>query len=142
MRILTFTKLYPNEQMPLHGIFVARRVTALAHNFGHQAEVVAPVPYFPRFLPARGEWKKLQLVPNLEKRDGISIHHPRYFNPPKIGMARYGHWMAQGSFSTMKACLHNGFPFDVVDAHFVYPDGFAAVQLGKRLNRPVVVTAR
>jgi teichuronic acid biosynthesis glycosyltransferase TuaC len=68
MRILTFTKLYPNEQMPWHGIFVARRVAALARACGHEVEVVAPVPYFPKFLPARGEWKKLQLVPNQEER--------------------------------------------------------------------------
>ncbi|MBS1809157.1 MAG: glycosyltransferase family 4 protein [Acidobacteria bacterium] len=142
MRILTFTKLYPNEQMPLHGIFVARRVTALAHDHGHQVEVIAPVPYFPKFLPAGGEWQKLQQVPRYEERNGVSVYHPRYFNPPKIGMTRYGTWMAQGSISTVAARLQNGFPFDVIDAHFVYPDGLAAVQIGRKLNRPVVVTAR
>jgi teichuronic acid biosynthesis glycosyltransferase TuaC len=142
MRVLTFTKLYPNEQMPLHGIFVARRVTALAQTGEHQIEVVAPVPYFPAFLPARGEWKKLQLVPPSETRDGVPVHHPRYFNPPKIGMSRYGQWMASGSLATVTARLHDGFSFDVIDAHFVYPDGWAAVQIGRKLNRPVVVTAR
>jgi teichuronic acid biosynthesis glycosyltransferase TuaC len=137
MRILTFTKLYP-----WHGIFVARRVAALARACGHEVEVVAPVPYFPKFLPARGEWKKLQLVPNQEERDGLKIYHPRYFNPPKVGMARYGRWMARGSAATVAGQLRNGFPFDVIDAHFVYPDGYAALQIGRQLKRPVVVTAR
>ena len=38
--------------------------------------------------------------------------------------------------------LHAKAKFDVIDAHFVYPDGFAAVLLGKSLNVPVMVTAR
>lgn len=142
MRILTFTKLYPNAQMPLHGIFVARRVAALAREGGHAIQIIAPVPYFPKFLPARGEWKKIQLVPQVEEREGLKIHHPRYFNPPKIGMSRYGNWMARGSMTTIAQQLQNGFAFDLIDAHFVYPDGFAAIQLGRRFNCPVVVTAR
>ena len=142
MRILTFTKLYPNAQMPLHGIFVARRVTALTREGGHQIEVVAPVPYYPKFLPGNAEWNKLKLVPKVEEQQNLRVYHPRYFNPPKVGMARYGHWMAQGSRATVTHLLHNGFPFDVIDAHFIYPDGYAAIRLGQQLQRPVVVTAR
>jgi glycosyltransferase involved in cell wall biosynthesis len=32
--------------------------------------------------------------------------------------------------------------FDVIDAHYFYPDGVAAVLLGQWLDRPVVITAR
>jgi glycosyltransferase involved in cell wall biosynthesis len=32
--------------------------------------------------------------------------------------------------------------FDVIDAHYVYPDGYAAVEIGKALGVPVVVSAR
>ncbi len=142
MRILTFTNLYPNAQKPLHGIFVARRVTALAQECGHQVEIVAPVPYYPKFLPGNAEWNKMKLVPEVEEQQSLRVHHPRYFNPPKIGMARYGGWMAQGSQATVTRLLHNGFPFEVIDAHFIYPDGYAAIRLGQRLRRPVVVTAR
>src|SRR5262249_8474844 len=31
---------------------------------------------------------------------------------------------------------------DIIDAHYVYPDGFAAILLGKLLRKPVVVSAR
>ena len=142
MKVLTFTNLYPNAQMPLHGIFIARRVTALARECGHQIEVVAPVPYYPKFLPGNAEWNKLKHVPEVEEQQSLRVYHPRYFNPPKVGMARYGDWMAQGSRATVTHLLHNGFPFDVIDAHFIYPDGYAAIRLGQRLQRPVVVTAR
>ena len=38
--------------------------------------------------------------------------------------------------------LHRQFAFDLIDAHYVYPDGFAAILLGKILKIPVVVSAR
>ena len=142
MRILTYTRLYPNAKMPEHGIFVARRVEAMARQGGHQIEVVAPVPYYPKFLPASGEWNALKLVPEVEERDGLNVYHPRYFNPPKIGMAKYGAWMAQGSYDLLYRLHKSDFQFEVIDAHFVYPDGYAAVKLGQRLKRPVIVTAR
>jgi len=34
------------------------------------------------------------------------------------------------------------FDFDIIDAHYVYPDAFAAVLLGRIVRKPVVVTAR
>ena len=38
--------------------------------------------------------------------------------------------------------LRGGPDFDLIDAHYFYPDGVAAVLLGHALGRPVVVTAR
>ncbi|MFQ5624908.1 MAG: glycosyltransferase, partial [Paracoccaceae bacterium] len=35
-----------------------------------------------------------------------------------------------------------GFDFDMIDAHYFYPDGVAAAMLGRWFRRPVVVTAR
>jgi glycosyltransferase involved in cell wall biosynthesis len=32
--------------------------------------------------------------------------------------------------------------FDLIDAHYFYPDGVAAVMLGKAMRKPVVITAR
>jgi glycosyltransferase involved in cell wall biosynthesis len=38
--------------------------------------------------------------------------------------------------------LRNSFDFDLIDAHFAYPDGFAAVLLGWWFRRPVCITLR
>src|SRR6266513_4545474 len=40
------------------------------------------------------------------------------------------------------ARLRRSFAFDVIDAHFTYPDGVAAVLLGKLFHTPAVVTIR
>jgi hypothetical protein len=38
--------------------------------------------------------------------------------------------------------LRREFPFDVIDAHYLYPDAYAAVRIGKDLGVPVVSSAR
>jgi glycosyltransferase involved in cell wall biosynthesis len=38
--------------------------------------------------------------------------------------------------------LQARFRFDLIDAHYFYPDGVAAVLLGRSLGKPVVITAR
>jgi len=42
----------------------------------------------------------------------------------------------------LRRLLRGGRDFDLIDAHYFYPDGVAAVLLGRALGRPVVVTAR
>jgi teichuronic acid biosynthesis glycosyltransferase TuaC len=38
--------------------------------------------------------------------------------------------------------LRERFRFDLIDAHYLYPDGVAAVMLAERLGKPAVITAR
>ena len=42
----------------------------------------------------------------------------------------------------LRSEIREGADFDLIDAHYFYPDGIAAVLLGRALGRPVVVTAR
>ena len=139
MRILTFTALYPNSANPLQGIFIHQRVNHLARR-GNSLEVIAPVPYFPSWLPVE-RWRQFCKIPTEEVIDGVRIHHPRYPLLPGISMPAHGILMYLGSLSLARR-LHRENPFDCIDAHFVYPDGFAAVRLGKTLHLPVVVSAR
>jgi len=49
--------------------------------------------------------------------------------------------MFLGSFARVRK-LHRSARIDCIDAHFVYPDGLAALLLGKILGVPVTVSAR
>jgi hypothetical protein len=82
LRVLTFTTLYPNSQMPNHGIFVENRLrqTVAAHPV--QAKVLAPVPYFPSRSPVFGRYARFAGVPEREMRHGIEVFHPRYVLVP------------------------------------------------------------
>jgi glycosyltransferase involved in cell wall biosynthesis len=139
MRILTFTSLFPNARQPLHGIFVQQRVRHLARR-GHFVRVIAPVPYVPRWMPVK-RWKIMADVPDKERVGELEVRHPRYPLMPRISMALHGVLMYLGCVDMVKR-LHENYSFDLLDAHYVYPDGLAALLLGKRLGLPVVVTAR
>jgi glycosyltransferase involved in cell wall biosynthesis len=139
MKILVFTSLYPNNVWPNHGVFIKERMTRVAALDGCEVKVVAPVPYFPA---VRANWRwRFSQVTRLETRDGIEVHHPRYFMTPKLGMTLYGWLMFLSVLPTMKR-IQKEYNFEIIDTHFVYPDGFAGVLLGKYFKKPVVVSAR
>jgi len=140
MRILTFTSLFPNAVQPWHGIFVYQRVVHLARRPGNSVTVVAPVPYAPSWSPG-SHWREMSRIPRREQFGGLEVFHPRYFLVPKISMLVHGLAMYLGSESLVRE-LHAKTKFDCIDAHYVYPDGFAAALLGRSLGIPVIVSAR
>jgi teichuronic acid biosynthesis glycosyltransferase TuaC len=142
IKTLTFSTLYPNEIQPNHGIFVENRLRNVIASGSVQSVVVAPVPYFPSRSPLFGRWSKVSRVPRQETRHGLTIHHPRYPVIPKVGTILAPALLALGSLASLRNLQHDGFDFDLIDAHYVYPDGVAAVWLGWLLSKPVVVTAR
>jgi len=142
MKLLTFSTLFPNARQPNHGLFVETRLRYLVASGQVESRVVAPVPWFPSTHPRFGDYAKLACVPATEERYGISIVHPRYIALPKLGMYTSPWLMAQGAKPAIGALIDGGFDFDAIDAHYFYPDGVAAVMLGKYFNKPVVVTAR
>jgi teichuronic acid biosynthesis glycosyltransferase TuaC len=139
MKVLVFTTLFPNNVWPNHGVFVKERMCEVARLDGCEVKVVAPVPYFPR-IKLNWRWKFSQIV-RQEIRDEIDVYHPRYFMTPKLGMVLYGWLMFLCVLPRVKK-IQKDFKFDLIDAHYVYPDGFAAVLLGWLFRKPVVVSAR
>ncbi len=141
MNILVFTTLYPNAAQPNHGIFVENRVRELRRHTGWHFRVVAPVPWFP-FRGARwGAWSQFARVPRVEERDGIVVHHPRYLVIPALSWRVAPLFIALAAYGLLRR-LHQESPVELVDAHFLFPDGAAAVMLARRLGVPVFMTAR
>jgi teichuronic acid biosynthesis glycosyltransferase TuaC len=140
LRILTFTSLFPNSSDPTHAIFVYQRSSHLARQHGNEVLVVSPVPYFPRWLKIK-RWRTASELPEQEVVGNLTVHHPRYPLLPKISMPLHGLSMFLGSLRRV-AALNRLRKIDCIDAHFVYPDGFAAMLLGKCLDVPVTVSAR
>jgi teichuronic acid biosynthesis glycosyltransferase TuaC len=142
IRLLTFTTLFPDGERPNHGIFVENRLRHLVATGAAASTVLAPVPFFP-FRAARfGAGGRLARVPRREQRHGLIIHHPRYPAIPRIGMAAAPLLLYLASRRALGRLLAAGLAFDVIDAHYVYPDGVAAVWLGRHFGKPVVITAR
>jgi glycosyltransferase involved in cell wall biosynthesis len=142
IRLLTFTTLYPHAGRPNHGIFVENRLRHLLAGGEASSVVLAPVPWFPSPSARFGDWAVNARAPLAESRHGIAIRHPRYPVIPKFGMS-IAPWLLYRAMIPQVARLRaEGHRFDAIDAHYVYPDGVAAVWLGRRVGLPVVVTAR
>lgn len=139
MKILVYTTLFPNHIQPGRGIFTKQRMFHFAKLPGCAVKVVAPIPYCPSWS-ALGKWYQYSQIKKYEVIDGIEVYHPRYPLIPKVSMAVHGFSLFLASLSLVKR-LHQKFPFDLIDSHFIYPDGFAAILLGKAMNKPVVVSA-
>jgi teichuronic acid biosynthesis glycosyltransferase TuaC len=142
MKILTFSTLYPNAQKPGHGIFVETRLRHLLATGQLEARVIAPVPWFPLPHARFGNYADYAKVPAHEERSGISVQHPRYPVLPKVGMNVAPALLAAGARASVARMIDEGYDFDLIDAHYFYPDGVAAAMLGKYFNKPVVITAR
>jgi len=142
IRLLTFTSLYPNAEVPRHGIFVETRLRHLLASGQVEARVVAPVPWFPSQSDRFGAYAKYARIPAQDRRHDITIDYPRYPVIPKIGMSLSPMLMALAVLPRLRAIIADGYDFDAIDAHYFYPDGVAAVWLGRQLGKPVVITAR
>lgn len=142
IRTLLFSTLYPSSVRPTHGIFVETRLRELLKSGEVETRVVAPVPWFPFTHPRFGDWAKMAATPSFESRNGVEVHHPRYGLPPKVGMNVAPWTLAWGARATVARLIREGFDFDLIDAHYYYPDGVAAAMLARWFNKPFVVTAR
>ncbi len=142
MKILLFSSLYPSAVRPIHGIFVETRLRELLKTGQVHAKVVAPVPWFPSKSLRFGEYAQFAATPQFEHRNGLDVHHPRYLLLPKVGMNLAPYAMALGALATVRRLQQEGFDFDLIDAHYYYPDGVAAGLLAKWLGKPFFVTAR
>ena len=142
MKILTFSTLFPNSEKPGHGIFVETRLRHLVASGRVQSRVVAPIPWFPSTNPRFGNYARFAKAPRHEVRHGIDVAHPRYPVLPKVGMSIAPFLLAQAVKPAIGRLIDEGFDFDLIDAHYFYPDGVAAAMLARHFNKPLVITAR
>lgn len=140
LRILTLTSLFPGLAAPRHGLFVKERMADFRALSGAEVKVVSPVPFFPRLLPS-ARYGHFARAPRREEWAGFDIQHPRYLMIPRVGAALQGLSYYLGVRGAVRR-LRREFPFDLIDAHYAYPDGFAAALLKHRLEVPLVLTVR
>jgi glycosyltransferase involved in cell wall biosynthesis len=106
------------------------------------ARVVAPVPWFPFKGERFGSYAKYAQTPAVEERGGIKVIHPRYAMAPGLGMYFQPYALAAGAYATVRSLQRDGFDFDLIDAHYFYPDGVAAALLARWFRKPLVITGR
>jgi len=141
LRILTFSTLFPHPGQPVHGVFVENRLRHLVASGEVEARVVAPVPWFPLTSPGLGTWGRFGSAPAYEERHGLAIWHPRYPVIPRVGMVAAPLLLYAWTRRLVRRLAAEA-DFDLIDAHYFYPDGVAAALIARELGKPLVITAR
>lgn len=139
-RIAVLSVLFPHPGQPFAGLFISERMTRVAQEL--PVVVIAPVPWFPGQGLLR--WWRPHFrppAPRAAARSGVTVYHPRFLSVPGVGKSLDGWFMALGCWGLLRR-LRRSDGVDLIDAHFAYPDGCAAVLLGRLLRRPVTVTLR
>lgn len=138
INVLVLSRNYPNDVLPFVGPWVQQLAKFTLGEC--RVRVVAPVPYYPRFVPGPPEFRRFRQVPAQEFADGIQVSHPRFLTGPGYSThnldALAFYWGVQRTVDR----LWREEPFDLIHAHFIYPDGVAAARLARRYSVPLVVT--
>nr|WP_207791389.1 glycosyltransferase [Sphingosinicella soli] len=138
MNVLTFSSLYPNAVQTNFGGFVERQTVRLAARGDVDLKVLAPVGMF---LPI-GPYAALTRVPARGEQGGVEVFWPRFPLLPAIGW-RFNPALAyRAARRVLHTLIADGFRPDVIDCEFFWPDGPAAVRLGRAFGIPVSIKAR
>jgi glycosyltransferase involved in cell wall biosynthesis len=130
--ILSFTTLFPNPAEPGRGSFVRSRLAEIAARA--ELLVIAPVN--------AGRNPRVLGVP-FRRRDpaGFDVLHPRFAVLP--GMLKQ--WDATLLFREVWPQVRGALGasrFDLVDAHYAFPDGAAGARVARELGVPFVLSVR
>jgi glycosyltransferase involved in cell wall biosynthesis len=71
----------------------------------------------------------------------FAIRHTRFWYLPKFMKSLHGLFLFASAVREVRR-LRKTFDFEIIDAHFAYPDGFAAILLGWWFRCPVCITLR
>jgi len=137
-KLLVFSSLFPSQKRPNAGVFIRERMFRVNQEI--PIIVVSPVPWFPCQGLVRYWRPHFRPQPSrYEEQQGIEVYFPRFFSIPGLFKSYDGFFMALGSLPTLFKLRKQ---FNIIDAHFAYPDGYAATWLGRWLNVPVTITLR
>jgi len=135
MRILGLTSLYPNPLQPHRAPFNRHQFRLLGEQF--PVRMIAPIGWTDE-VNARRRGAAALPAGRRVMHDGLTVEHPRYYFPPRVLRGWYGHCFRSSIRKAFERAVAEFRP-DVVHARFAYPDGWAAVRLGREFDVPVVV---
>ena len=103
-------------------------------------EIIAPLPWVPFFMKRVGGKRFLHShVPLQENLGGLTVHHPRYMVIPRVMGFMHPVFMFTPLFSLIKR-LDKKEPIDLINAHWLFPDGVAAAWIAQKLGKPLILT--
>lgn len=138
--IVVLSSLFPSSIQPGAGLFIRERMFRVARQL--PVTVVAPTPWFPlQNLIRRFKPHFRPGAPAHENQSGIDVWFPRFLSVPGVFKKLDGLMMALCALPRLRRLKKSG-QLNIIDAHFAYPDGYAASLLSRWLKVPFTITLR
>src|SRR5262249_22526320 len=103
-------------------------------------KVVLSVPYAPPLLGLPENFGRFRRVEHHRWDGDIEVFHPRMLIPPGSMVHGTEGWPYYLRVRPLVDKIRRDFPFELIHAHFTYPDGWVAAKLGQRYGVPVIIT--
>lgn len=139
-RVLVLARAYPNDVLPTLGLWTEQPTVRLAETC--DVRVVSPVPWCPP-VPEAGplaQYTRFRRAARSERRNGVEVRRPRFIVGPGTSLYPLEARAYEAGVRRTVERMHRERPFDLLHAHFIYPDGVVAHRLSRRLGVPFVVS--
>ncbi len=140
MRVLVVSHMFASSLSP-DDVFIYSQTRALADQ-GVEVRVLQPIPWAPCPLRCRSKWRRYHLVAQERSWGGLLVARVPYPRPPSGVLQPLAAPLLVAPLLRALRLVRRSFDFQVIHAHALTPDGFAAVLAGRVLHSPVVVSAR
>ena len=137
LRILVLSWNYPTKAAPHRGLWVQRMCDAVSSEA--EVTVIVPTPWVPPLVPAQS-LARFRRVPQRERRAGVEVYFPRVLGSIEYHTHAIDARLAFPFVLRLTRRLHQERRFDLIHAHFIYPDGSVASRLGTELGVPVMTS--
>jgi glycosyltransferase involved in cell wall biosynthesis len=138
LRVLVLAGNYPTSAAPQRGLWVQRMCDVAAEG-GTDVRVIVPTPWVPPFVPVQ-YLSRFRRVPQRERYRAVDAYFPRVPGWIEYLTHPFDARLAGRPVLRLAAQLHHERPFDLIHAHFIYPDGVLAARLGRELGIPVMTS--
>jgi hypothetical protein len=137
LQILIISPLYPSDERPDRGTFVAAQAKILL-DMGHSVRVISPTWWLPRpFNFIRADLKNLNLVKMRENRDGVEVYRRRMLGLPNHPLPRLTEWSVSRHGKGLESELADWEP-DLIINHTLWPSLAVTVPLAEKYDTSVV----
>jgi teichuronic acid biosynthesis glycosyltransferase TuaC len=139
LRVLVLSHMFPTSCNSTSGLFVLEQVKAL-RTLGVEMVTITPIPWPPPFLHFLPRVKKFLSVPLQATIDGLFVEYPRV---PTLPGGRLFYLEGLFQYLSVRRLVGRYIKhkkIDLIHAHTIMPDGFAAMLLGREFGLPVVCT--
>jgi teichuronic acid biosynthesis glycosyltransferase TuaC len=135
LRVLVLSWNYPTPAAPQRGLWVERMCNAVSAEA--DVQVIVPTPWVPPLIRSLSRFRS---VPKDERRGDVEIVFPRVPGSIEYMTHDLDARLALPFVRAAALRLHRENPFDLIHAHFIYPDGVVASRIGRELGIPVMTS--